>query len=232
MKRENIEIIVSEQSLYDGFNSFIMSDDVKVFGKLLARTLLFESVKNIPGDIVECGVFKGSGIYSFLKLKRYLCPNTSKKVIGFDMFDSEELINSLKSVDKEAMSELFNGRNFKHEQNYKNYLEANILSNGFLPHEFELIQGDISKTALKYVEENPGFKISLLYLDLDLGEPTYDTLCALWDRVSVGGLVIFDEYSYAKWSESEGVDRFFKDKNIEIISLNYICPTAYVKKIV
>ena len=167
MKRENIEIIVSEQSLYDGFNSFIMSDDVKVFGKLLARTLLFESVKNIPGDIVECGVFKGSGIYSFLKLKRYLCPNTSKKVIGFDMFNSEELINSLKSVDKEAMSELFNGRNFKHEQNYKNYLEANILSNGFLPHEFELIQGDISKTALKYVEENPGFKISLLYLDLD-----------------------------------------------------------------
>jgi hypothetical protein len=101
-----------------------------------------------------------------------------------------------------------------------------------LPHEFELIQGDISKTALKYVEENPGFKISLLYLDLDLGEPTYDTLCALWDRVSVGGLVIFDEYGYAKWSESEGVDRFFKDKNIEIISLNYICPTAYVKKIV
>jgi hypothetical protein len=232
MKRENIEIIVSEQSLYDGFNSFIMSDDVKVFGKLLARTLLFESVKNIPGDIVECGVFKGSGIYSFLKLKRYLCPNTSKKVIGFDMFNSEELINSLKSVDKEAMSELFNGRNFKHEQNYKNYLEANILSNGFLPHEFELIQGDISKTALKYVEENPGFKISLLYLDLDLGEPTYDTLCALWDRVSVGGLVIFDEYGFAKWSESEGVDRFFKDKNIEIISLNYICPTAYVKKIV
>jgi hypothetical protein len=232
MKRENIEIIVSEQSLYDGFNSFIMSDDVKVFGKLLARTLLFESVKNIPGDIVECGVFKGSGIYSFLKLKRYLCPNTSKKVMGFDMFNSEELINSLKSVDKEAMSELFNGRNFKHEQNYKNYLEANILSNGFLPHEFELIQGDISKTALKYVEENPGFKISLLYLDLDLGEPTYDTLCALWDRVSVGGLVIFDEYGYAKWSESEGVDRFFKDKNVEIISLNYICPTAYVKKIV
>lgn len=232
MKRENIEIIVSEQSLYDGFNSFIMSDDVKVFGKLLARTLLFESVKNIPGDIVECGVFKGSGIYSFLKLKRYLCPNTSKKVMGFDMFNSEELINSLKSVDKEAMSELFNGRNFKHEQNYKNYLEANILSNGFLPHEFELIQGDISKTALKYVEENPGFKISLLYLDLDLGEPTYDTLCALWDRVSVGGLVIFDEYGYAKWSESEGVDRFFKDKNVKIISLNYICPTAYVKKIV
>ena len=117
MKKENIEIIVSEQSLYDGFNNFIMSNDVKVFGKLLARTLLFSNVKDVPGDIVECGVFKGSGIYSFLKLKRYLCPNTSKKIVGFDMFDSEELLNSLKSIDKEAMSQLFNGRNFKHEKN-------------------------------------------------------------------------------------------------------------------
>jgi len=230
MKKENIEIIVSEQSLYDGFNNFIMSNDVKVFGKLLARTLLFSNVKDVPGDIVECGVFKGSGIYSFLKLKRYLCPNTSKKIVGFDMFDSEELLNSLKSIDKEAMSQLFNGRNFKHEKNYKLYLEQEILKNGFQQHEFEFIQGNISKTAHKYVEENPGFKISLLYIDLDLGEPTYDSLCALWDRVSKGGLVVFDEYGYGKWSESEGVDRFFKEKNVDIISLNYICPTAYVKK--
>jgi hypothetical protein len=27
---------------------------------LVARTLLFNQVKDVPGDIVECGVFKGS----------------------------------------------------------------------------------------------------------------------------------------------------------------------------
>jgi hypothetical protein len=52
------ELIPTEQNLYDAFNGFIISDDLKVFGKLLARSLLFNQVREIPGDIVECGVFK------------------------------------------------------------------------------------------------------------------------------------------------------------------------------
>ena len=59
---------------------------------------------------------------------------------------------------------------------------------------------------------------------------TYKKMCAFWDRVSIGGIVVFDEYAYSKWSESKGVDRFFKDKNAQIVSLDYICPTAYVVK--
>jgi hypothetical protein len=227
---KEIEIIETSQKLYDSFNDFIMSNDIKVFGKLLARTQLFEKVKNIPGDIVECGVFKGSGLLTFLKLKRYLCPNSYKKVIGFDMFDSSELINNLHDIDKHTMSSLFKDRNFSHDKSYKDVLEKKILDCGFQEHEFLLIKGDISVTAQQFAESNPGLKISLLYLDLDLEEPTYDTLCALWDKVSNNGLIVFDEYAYSKWSESKGVDKFFKDKKIDIISLNYICPTAYVKK--
>lgn len=227
---KEIEIIETEQKLYDAFNDFVMSKDIKVFGKLLARTLLFEEVKDIPGDIVECGVFKGSGILTFLKLKRYLCPNTYKKVIGFDMFDSTELINNLHDIDKQTMSSLFKDRNFQHDQSYKDILEKKILNYGFQDHEFCLIKGDISITAQDFVANNPGLKISLLYLDLDLEQPTYDALCSLWEKVSNGGLVVFDEYAYSKWSESIGVDKFFKDKNADIISLNYICPTAYIKK--
>jgi hypothetical protein len=228
---KEIEIIDTEQKLYDSFNEFIMSSDTKVFGKLLARTRLFEEVKNIPGDIVECGVFKGSGMLTFLKLKRFFCPNSYKKVIGFDIFDSKELVDSLHDLDKETMSRLFNDRNFQHDKNYKDILEKKILQFGFEEHEFSLIQGNISETALNFIENNPGFKISLLYLDLDLEEPTYDALCSLWDRVSKNGLVVFDEYAYSKWSESKGVDRFFQNKDVDIISLNYICPTACIKKL-
>jgi hypothetical protein len=70
----------------------------------------------------------------------------------------------------------------------------------------------------------------MLYLDLDLEQPTYYALMALWDRISSGGIVVFDEYAYHNWSESIGVDRFFKDKDIKIKSLNFIAPTAYVVK--
>jgi hypothetical protein len=230
MNLKDLELISIDQKLYNGFNDFIMSSDLKIFGKFLARTLLFQQVKDIPGDIVECGVFKGSGLFTFLKLKRYFCPNTYKKVIGFDFFDSKKLTESLSAQDKQTMTLLFEKRNFSHDVSYKTFLEKKFVECGFLDHEFELIQGDISKSVLSFVESRPGAKISLLYLDLDLEIPTYDTLNSLWDRVSSGGIVVFDEYAYHNWSESIGVDKFFKDKNVKIKSLDFVAPSAYVIK--
>jgi len=230
MNLKDLELISIEQGLYDGFNSFMISSDLKIFGKLLARTILFDKVKDVPGDIVECGVFKGTGTFTFLKLKRYFCPNSYKKVIGFDFFNSKELTESLSLQDKKAMTLLFEGRNFAHDNSYKKTLEDKILQSGFLDHEFELIEGDVSKTVIDFVEERPGVRISLLYLDLDLEQPTYDVLSSLWDKVSSGGIIVFDEYAYHNWSESIGVDRFFKDKDIKIHSLNFVAPSAYVIK--
>ena len=230
MNLKDLELISIDQELYDGFNNFMISSDLKIFGKLLARTLLFNKVKDIPGDIVECGVFKGTGIFTFLKLKRYFCPNSYKKVIGFDFFNSKELTESLSPQDKKAMTLLFEGRNFSHENSYKEILERKILESGFLDHEFELIDGDVSRTVVDFTEERPGVKISLLYLDLDLEQPTYDVLNSLWNKVSSGGIIVFDEYAYHNWSESIGVDRFFENKNVKINSLNFVAPSAYVIK--
>lgn len=231
MKIENLEISKNSQQLFDGFNTFMMSSDVRVFNKLIARTLMYNTIKDVPGDIVECGVFKGTGLYTFLKLKRVLNPNSSKKVIGFDFFNTEVLLSSIQSgQDKEAMDTLFKGRNFEHSNTYKELLENRLISNGFTNDDFILVEGDITTTSKTFVEENPGFKISLLYMDLDLEKPTYDTLSNLWDRVSKGGIIIFDEYGYHKWSESLGVDRFIEEKNLEIKNLDYFCPTAYIKK--
>ena len=230
MKLNDLEIISQSQKIYDGFNDFMLSPDLKVFGKMLARTLLFHKVKDVPGDIIEFGVFKGTGLMTFLKLKRYFCPNTMKKVIGFDYFETNNLLKSLSSQDKEAMSTLFKERGFAHEESFKEYLNQAILNFGFDSHEFDLIKGDASETSKEYVKTRPGLKISLLYLDLDLAKPTYDVLCTMWDNVSKGGIVVFDEYAYQKWSESQGADQFFKDKDVEIVSLNYMAPTACVVK--
>ena len=50
------------------------------------------------------------------------------------------------------------------------------------------------------------------------------------ERVSIGGIHVFDEYNFHNWSESVGVDRFFADKDINIESLNFVAPSAYVVK--
>lgn len=230
MDPKEIELISQSQKIYDGFNDFILSPDTKVFGKLLARATIFNQVKDVPGDIMEFGVFKGTGLLTFLKLKRYLCPNTIKKVIGFDFFDTQSLLSSLNQQDREAMTTLFKGRGFNHEDSFEKYLSNLILDCGFNDYEFDLIKGDAGKSSAKYISDKPGLKISLLYMDLDLGEPTYKVLTSLWHRVSKGGIVVFDEYGYHKWSESQGVDKFFEDKNIKIKPLGYMAPTAYVVK--
>ena len=74
------------QSLYDNFNGFIFDKDIKVLGKLLYRYKFFELTKDLPGDIVELGVFKGSGVATFSKFLEIYCPNSNKKIIGFDIF--------------------------------------------------------------------------------------------------------------------------------------------------
>jgi len=97
---------------------------------------------------------------------------------------------------------------------------------------FILVEGDVCETTKKFVDDNPGFRISLLYVDLDLNEPVYESLKNLWNRILPGGYIIFDEYEYHKFDESNGVDNFLKDFNInyEVISTNWIAPSALMIK--
>ena len=71
-----------------------------------------------------------------------------------------------------------------------------------------------------------------MYVDLDLNEPVYESLKNLWDRILHGGYIIFDEYEYHKFDESNGVDRFLKDFNIkyEVLSTNWMAPSAFLIK--
>ena len=87
---------------------------------------------------------------------------------------------------------------------------------GFSQENCELIAGDICETAADYVDNNPGLRISLLHLDLDVDIATFAALKAFWPRVVPGGIVIFDEYAIPRWTESNAVDRFFADKTIKL----------------
>lgn len=60
-----------QSEIYDAFEKFIFSEDTKILAKLVARTLIFEKIINVPGDIVEAGVYRGSGMLTWLKLKKF-----------------------------------------------------------------------------------------------------------------------------------------------------------------
>jgi hypothetical protein len=68
---------------------------------------------------------------------------------------------------------------------------------------------------------------------MDIGEPTYNVLCNLWNKIVIGGKIIFDEYGIHKWDESNGADKFLKTiKNkYNLECTNVIAPTLIITKI-
>ena len=75
-----------ESNIWDNYNNLLLSEDISRIRKILSRYELFKKTINIPGDIVECGVFKGVSFMFWLKCLRIFSANSQKKVIGFDMF--------------------------------------------------------------------------------------------------------------------------------------------------
>lgn len=219
-----------QQSVYDAYNDFLFNSNKDVFYKMLTRVDLFNLVRNLNGDIVECGVFKGAGLALWLKLLERYSPHDIRKVIGFDFFDSS-FVQNLEAIDKKMMGDVFSRCNVSENDISKEGIEQKLTGVcKFNPDRFMLIKGDISHTAKEFIKERPGFRISLLYLDLDLDEPTYNTLCVLWPRVVKGGVIVFDEYGYHVWSESNAVDKFTREHNLILHKTSVKSPTAYIIK--
>ncbi len=217
--------MVKKNQIWNNYNNLIISEDIGRIRKLLIRYDLFKKTSNIPGDIVECGVFKGVGLFLWLKFLKIYLPNSNKKVIGFDMFshfpkniESYEKLTAKKYV-KDSM---FKGTNVKSlEKIAFSFCEKEKL---------ELIKGDITKTAKNYAKKNKGFKISLLHLDLDTYKGTLRSLQAFYPHVSKGGLIVLDEYGSRGWGETDAVDEFLKDKKLKITTIeNSQSPTACIK---
>jgi len=220
----------TSQVVFDAFNNFIFSEDTRVFSKMVKRIELYHQVKDLVGDIIEFGVFKGAGMALFLKLKLMYEPNSLTKVIGFDYFNRDEIINSLDGLNQQMMATITD-RVDTNDLLLENVNKKLVFLN---TDNYILVPGEAVKKCKEFDLENPGIRIKFLYMDLDLGEPTYDVLKILWKKVVKNGLVVFDEYAYHKWDESNGVDKFLKEiqGQYEFFSTKVAGPSAYIKKIV
>lgn len=218
------------QSVYDAYNNLLFSSDKRVFNKMVKRVELYMKVKDLAGDIMEVGVFKGAGMALFLKLKHMYEPNSLMKVIGFDYFEKDTLLDSLDGVNKESMTNVLSRVDQKE-------LSFESVNSRLLPYggdNFMLIRGDATLESKKFCLKNPGAKIKMLYMDLDTGDATYTILKELWGRVVRGGIVVFDEYAYHVWDESIGVDKFLKEIEGQYVSVDtkIYSPSLYITKLV
>jgi hypothetical protein len=193
---------------FDYENNFYLTCNSGRMAKAIAQYRLFEKTAQIEGDIVECGIFKGSSFSRFAMYRKILNLE-DKKIIGFDSFgsfpeteyDQDKVLreNFISSAGNQSIS--------------KKQLE-DVLKNKKCQKNTILLEGNITKTVPEFVNKN-NIKISLLNLDVDIYEPTVVILKYLFPLMSKGGIIILDDYESFP-GETKAVDEYINGKDIKI----------------
>lgn len=204
-------------------NGFYLTSDITRIAKLINHYELYKKIVNLPGDVLEFGVFKGASLIRIATFRNLLENDFSRKIVGFDIFGKFPLVDDEldNSFIKEFENEAGDGIKIKE---LKKFIQTKNFQN------IKLIKGDINETLSSFLEENPHLKISLLHLDVDVYKPTKHILENLYSRVVKGGVIIFDDYN-AVHGVTTAIDEFFLDKPETIEKLNFgYLPSFIVKK--
>ena len=162
--------------------------------RFLLKTEMFKRVLDLQGSIIECGVLAGGGLMVWAELSAIFEPlNYQRRIIGFDTFSG---FTELSPEDKTGQSPfLYSGALAL--DSYNDILESIKLydMNRFLGgiEKVFLVKGDMKKTVPKYLEQNPETIVSLMYLDVDVFEPTKIALEHFVPRMPKGAIIAFDE---------------------------------------
>jgi predicted O-methyltransferase YrrM len=184
------------------FNQFHYLCDTHRYQKLLARADLVRMVVDVPGDIVDCGTFKGISTLQFAQFLRIYKPHSGARVVSFDTFEARfPWVRP-----DEAASAADHMERLYEATAYEQLTEA--IGRLGLGSQVEIVKGDIVETLPAYIADKPGFRIGLLHCDLDVFAATKKVLEAAWPRLCVGGIVVFDQYAVRNWGESDAADLF------------------------
>lgn len=214
------------QKSMEAYDSFLANSEVDRIQKLILKYELFKMTLEVPGDVVECGVHSGSGIYLYAKLMKIFKPHSIARIVGFDFFGSGNHTSSKYKADQECIEEHQNTELFGAEPDT---ILKNLKSVGI--DNVDLIAGDVAFSTKDYVEKHLGFRISLLVLDVDNYEGTLACLQNLYPLVVKGGVVVFDEYALRTYGESNAVDEYFENQKVKIKSFSWgVTPSGYLIK--
>jgi len=213
----------NKKNSFEFENNFYFTCDNDRISKIIIQYELFLKTQKIKGDIVECGVFKGTSLIRF-GVFRDIFKNKSKKIIGFDTFGKFPSAEFSKDVkQRKKFLEQTGGESISKKQLIDLFKKKKMSKN------FELIKGDIIKTIPNYVKKNPNMKISILNLDVDLYEPTKVILENLFPKIVKGGIIILDDYNVFP-GETKAIKEYFKDKKITIKKFDYRKSPSYIIK--
>lgn len=163
----------------------------------------------VPGDIVECGVWKGGNLIIAARMREHL--GFSRAIWGYDTFSG---------MTQPTEHDVKPGFNVDARAKFAARKKGDVVDWCYVPIEdvelalrltcqdrrVKLVKGRVEETLS--VAENLPDKISVLRLDTDFYESTKLELEVLYPRVPSGGVVIVDDYGIWQGSR-KAVDEYF-----------------------
>jgi len=163
-------------------------------GNVIYWWKFFEKIKTVHGDIVECGIGRARSLIMLCAINFLLDRKEGgdRFVYGYDSFEGfpEPSVEdkSFRHPKKGEWSQSPSGK-YKYTVSFiKKVLAAADISSGS---KLILKKGFFNKSLLNH----PNRPIALLHIDGDLYQSYKDVLEILFDRVSKGGVIIFDDFA-------------------------------------
>ncbi len=171
--------------------------------------------QGIPGDIVECGVWRGGSMMAVAKCLIEL--RDTRRLYLFDTFagmppPSEADIDC--HGQSAAMLLAISDRNRSDiwAESAIDEVRQNMRSTGYPDSLVTYVQGRVEDT----VPDQAPSLISLLRLDTDWYESTAHELRHLFPRLSAGGVLIIDDYGHWQGAR-QAVDEYFSANEVPVL---------------
>lgn len=160
------------------------------------------AVANVPGDIAECGTrFGKSALYMLEAL------DTPRRMFLFDSF--EGLSDPTPGKDGPA-ADPATGTRFFHDTDM-----AQVAAR-FQGRDVALMQGWIPERFPEVADR----RFALVHIDVDLYQPSLDSLAFFYERTSPFGMIVCDDYGSGFYPGArQAMDEFFADKPEGIVEL-------------
>jgi predicted O-methyltransferase YrrM len=145
--------------------------------------------KNVPGQIVECGCFKGQSAYAIATILKNR--NIGNK---FFIFDSFEGLSDIKSEDENEIKNLAINEISTLKKQFAASLQ--LVKNNLKEFDFiEYYKGWIPERFHEIEDE----QFMFVNIDVDLYHPIKDSLEFFYPRLSPGGIIFLDDYGFSQF---------------------------------
>ena len=215
--------INTDLDIYEVENNFYLRSPVPRLGKMLAHYELYKRIVNLPGAVIEMGVYKGASLMRFMAFRQLLENDSARAIIGFDAFGRFP-VSDTETSDNTAFIKRFEAAGG--DGIAKSDLEAAIAAKNI--RNATLIEGDVLETLPAYIAAHPELRVALLHLDFDVYVPTRAVLDQLAARVVPGGLIVFDDYNMVVGA-TQAADEFAAANGLRLNKLPFYNVPAFIE---